>query len=359
MVKSGAVSLRGLKADAKVFDEFIFDVNTAYFEERGGYDFAKEFYAEAYRLAVKEAGGEEYVLSAIMHADERNKALSDEYGRDIFHYHLHVIYLPVVDKEVYYRKDLKDPELAGKYKETIKQVSHSKKWPRFKDESGKWVNEYSLLQDRYHEHMKAAGFTDFERGERGSTAEHLSVLEYKTQQEAERAAALAAVVSERQEAADALDMEIDQKEQTAAVIDKKVERQQERLDGLEKKVKVKEKTAVTFSDIEGMAKKTVFGGKIELAAADWETVSELAKGGILARAEVRDLTRQLDGAKKEISSLKAAFNRLYEETKDFREAVKSAPKRVMDFLRDIISRDHEHRETERAAKKQKKNEHDR
>ena len=152
MVKSGAVSLRGLKADAKVFDEFIFDVNTAYFEERGGYDYAKEFYAEAYKLAVKEAGGEEYVLSAIMHADERNKALSDEYGRDIFHYHLHVIYLPVVDKEVYYRKDLKDPELAGKYKETIKQVSHSKKWPRFKDESGKfsyraWLEEIGSCRD--------------------------------------------------------------------------------------------------------------------------------------------------------------------------------------------------------------------
>jgi hypothetical protein len=27
-----------------------------------------------------------------MHADERNKALSDQLGRDIYHYHLHVIY---------------------------------------------------------------------------------------------------------------------------------------------------------------------------------------------------------------------------------------------------------------------------
>ena len=36
MVKEGTVSLRGLKKDAKVFDEMIFDVNTAYFEHHGG-----------------------------------------------------------------------------------------------------------------------------------------------------------------------------------------------------------------------------------------------------------------------------------------------------------------------------------
>ena len=36
LVEEGAVSLRGLKPDAKVFDEMIFDVNTAYFEQHGG-----------------------------------------------------------------------------------------------------------------------------------------------------------------------------------------------------------------------------------------------------------------------------------------------------------------------------------
>ena len=97
MVDAGTVSLRGLKPDAKVFDELVFDVNSAYFEERGGYDYAKQFFTEAYNLAVKEAGGEQYILSAVLHADERNKALSEQHGRDIFHYHLHVVYLPVVD----------------------------------------------------------------------------------------------------------------------------------------------------------------------------------------------------------------------------------------------------------------------
>ena len=36
LVEEGSVSLRGLKPDAKVFDEMIFDVNTAYFEQHGG-----------------------------------------------------------------------------------------------------------------------------------------------------------------------------------------------------------------------------------------------------------------------------------------------------------------------------------
>ena len=67
------------------------------------------------------------------------------------------------------------------------------------------VNAYSLLQDHFYEHMREAGFLGFERGERGSTAEHLSVLEFKAKQEAERAAAMTAEVEQKQETAAALD----------------------------------------------------------------------------------------------------------------------------------------------------------
>ena len=35
--------------------------------------FARQFFADAYNLAVKEAGGEEFVLSAVLHADEKTK----------------------------------------------------------------------------------------------------------------------------------------------------------------------------------------------------------------------------------------------------------------------------------------------
>jgi hypothetical protein len=149
-----------------------------------GYDFARVFYAEAYKMAVAEVGDEKYILSAVLHADERNKGLSEKLGRDVYHYHLHVVYIPVVQKEIKWTKKCKDKSLIGKVKDVINQVNHSKKWACEKElgEDGKerLVYSYSKLQDRYHDHMKAAGFDGFERGNVGSTAEHLSVLDYKT-----------------------------------------------------------------------------------------------------------------------------------------------------------------------------------
>ena len=189
LIEERTVSLRGLKQDAKVFDEMIFDVNTAYFEEHGGYDYACRFYEEVFRFAQKEYGPEN-IVSAVMHADELNTAVSEQLGYPVYHYHLHVVALPVVDKEICYSKRCKDPELAGKVKEVIRQISHSKKWASQKvaDEEGKThlIKSYSLLQDRFFEHMRDAGFEDFERGERGSTAQHLSVTEFKVKKEMER-----------------------------------------------------------------------------------------------------------------------------------------------------------------------------
>ena len=45
-------------------------------------------------------GGEQYLLSAVMHADERNRAMSEALGEDVYHYHLHVVYIPVVEKQI-------------------------------------------------------------------------------------------------------------------------------------------------------------------------------------------------------------------------------------------------------------------
>ena len=30
----------------------------------------------------------------VMHADERNRAMSEALGEDVYHYHLHVVYIP-------------------------------------------------------------------------------------------------------------------------------------------------------------------------------------------------------------------------------------------------------------------------
>lgn len=128
MRSDGVISTRGLKADAEKFGELIFDVNSAYFFNHGGYEFAKQFYADAYKAAIKIVGGEQYILSAVMHADERNRAMSDALGQDVYHYHLHVVYIPVVEKQILWTKRCKDKSLVGTVKETIQQVSMSKKW---------------------------------------------------------------------------------------------------------------------------------------------------------------------------------------------------------------------------------------
>ena len=53
MRSDGVISTRGLKADAEKFGELIFDVNSAYFFNHGGYEFAKQFYTDAYKAAIK------------------------------------------------------------------------------------------------------------------------------------------------------------------------------------------------------------------------------------------------------------------------------------------------------------------
>ena len=97
MEADGIISTRGIKEDAFRYGELIFDVNSAYFFNHGGYDFAKQFYHDAYQAAIKIVGGEQYILSAVMHADERNRAMSEALGQDVYHYHLHVVYVPVVE----------------------------------------------------------------------------------------------------------------------------------------------------------------------------------------------------------------------------------------------------------------------
>ncbi len=169
MLADGTISDRGLKPDTKVFGELVFDVNTAYFENHGGYEYAKQFFEDAFHFAKREIGSP-YILSAVMHADERNSGLSTELGRDVYHYHLHVIYIPVVDKAVKWTARCKDKSLVGTTKEVIHQISNSKKWAfaPLLDEQGKQVfsksgkpkmiPSYSLLQDSFFEHMREAGY---------------------------------------------------------------------------------------------------------------------------------------------------------------------------------------------------------
>jgi len=333
MVEDNTISLRGLKPDAKVFDELVFDVNTEYFDRNGGYEYAKSFFEEAYRCAVEEIGGEQYVLSAVMHADERNKAESERLGRDVFHYHLHVVYVPVVDKEVKWSKRYSNPELVGKVKEVIKQVSHSKKWPRFKTEKV-WINSYSLLQDRYHDHMKEAGFAGFERGERGSTAEHLETLDYKIKQDKARV--------------DALETMVEKKQETVANLDNKAESKKKQLAELKEKTAAAEKVVAEIEEIEKLGhNRTLFGG-VTISADFWAKVLNLTKEALNSREIISRLRKKVKESAPKINELerqleaKKAERPSMNDTLRYHQANIRAPHRMAETISDIMRNPPEH-----------------
>lgn len=320
LIAAGTVSLKGLKPDATVFDEMIMDVNTDYFEQNGGYEYACRFYEEAFHFAEK-IYGKDNIISAVMHADELNVAMAEKYGRPIYHYHLHIMALPVVDKEVRWTKRCKDPELVGKVKEVIHQVSHSKKWRSEKavDENGNPIlnskgkqiyhASYSVLQDKFFEHMQGAGYAGFVRGERGSTAENLTSLEYKIMQDQKRLTELS----------------------------EKIANEQVRYDD-------NHNAFMAFAEIDDSGKKSITG-KFTVSAEDYKKLTALAKRSYAAESDVRKLrdenrylSDQVWTLKSEISRLKAALSELTEKCKPYLEALKVAPKAVKEFINGILER---------------------
>ena len=235
------ISTWGQKPDSTKFCELIFDVNSAYFYNNGGYEFAKQFYADAYEAAVKIVGGEQFILSAVMHADERNRAMSEALGEDIYHYHLHVVYVPVVEKQILWSKRCKDPALIGTVKETVMQVSRSKKWDskQMLDDHGEPMltasgkkmlkKSYSVLQDDFYNHMVEAGYTDLQRGERGSTEEHLTVTQFKVKQEKQRLADISAAKVEALDDLEKLAEEEKQKQDSIAQLNEQADAAQARV----------------------------------------------------------------------------------------------------------------------------------
>ena len=315
MVKNGQISTRGLKANAKIYNELVFDVNSLYFEENGGYEFAKSFYEKAYNFAEKEMGTEN-ILTAVLHADELNTALTEEFGKEIYHYHLHVIAIPVVQKEIKYSKRCKDKSLVGKTKEVINQVSHSKKWkseqavdgnstPLY-DEKGKpiLIKSYSLLQDRFFNYMFDNGNRGFVRGNKGSTAEHLENL------------------------------------------DKKKKKDKERLKEISNKIEEKE---ATFDDImkfdkqikgvSDLGKHKRFSKKIELEPQDYEDLVNYAKKGIVADKEIYERDTRIENLRNTLNRWIEKYDGLLEKTKDYFHAIKHAPQRVADFFKSLFDKE--------------------
>ena len=356
MIADGVISTRGLKADAVKYGELLFDVNSAYFHNHGGYEYAKQFYADAYKAAVEIVGGEQYILSAVMHADERNRAMSEALGEDVYHYHLHVVYIPVVEKQILWSKRCKDEALRGTVKEVITQVSRSKKWeskPVLGEDGNPMLNakgkkilksSYSVLQDDFFNFMRNAGYTDVERGERGSTEEHLTVTQFKVQAEQQRLEAVTGQVA--------------QAERRLENAKAATEKQKKKLEALQKETKTAKTVALTVQDIEAMGKKATFGNNITLTPDECRTLKDYAVSSFAEKAEKIKYKQKFEQAEKSAKTWKQRYDALHEQYQElkkkaqpFLDALEIASERVRAFLDVVLSRGKETQEHEHTARK--------
>ena len=155
----GNLRLHGEK-QSTVLCEFVITSDKEFFD-RIGKERTKKFFQDAYDFVTAKAGGEQYVLSAVVHMDEATP-------------HMHVAFIPVING-----KDRKG--------NPCKRINCSEFW--------KGRDSYSRLQDEYYDFITSRGY-DLERGEKGSTAEHLSVAEYKLKKTEEQLASMSEQIAE-------------------------------------------------------------------------------------------------------------------------------------------------------------------
>lgn len=248
----------------------------------------------------------------------------------------------------------------GTVKETIMQVSSSKKWqskPSL-DKNGNPMltakgkpilkKSYSDLQDDFFNAMRAAGYTDVQRGERGSTEEHLTVTQFKVQAEQERLEAVTGLVA--------------QAEQTLEDTQAAADRQKKRLAVLQKETKTAKAAALTIQDIEAMGKKNALTGNISLTPQECDTLRQHAINGIAARADNKRLKEKLASAEQSATIWKQRFealNEKYQELKKkaqpYLDALEIASERVRAFLNAILARGRQQQEHSQPAHNRQQN----
>ena len=279
-------------------------------------------------------GCEQYILSAVMHADEINRAMTEALGREVYHYHLHVVYVPVVEKQILWSKRCKDKALVGTVKETVMQVSRSKKWaskPLLDDagepvlqKNGKPVlkKSYSILQDDFFNYMRAAGYTDVERGERGSTEEHLTVTQFKVQREQERL--------------DTLTAQADEQAQSLAKTCQTLSKKEKELAAVQKKTTLTKEALIHVRDLDYIGKRT-FLGNYSLTEEEFSMLKKQADHGYMMDVENRRLKEELSAAKKEAARWSNKYHDLWYDVKPYLDALHRAPELVRGFLEKILA----------------------
>jgi hypothetical protein len=149
--------------------------------------------------------------------------------------------------------------------------------------------------------MKAAGYDDIERGERGSTREHLEVMEYKTQQEAKR-------LADKQAKVAAADAELD-------TTNKNITTANKQLANLDKDLKAIQGKVLTAKEIEQIPvkiSKPMFGNAetASVPREDWENVKKTALSQANKESDYRKAKNENAAMKKEKSAWQAEVKEL-------------------------------------------------
>ena len=135
---------------------------------------------------------------------------------------------------------------------------------------------YSVLQDDFFRYMRDAGYEDVERGERGSSEEHLTVTQFKVQQE-----------------------------QQVATLGRQIE-----------KIQNQQVNVAAIEKIE--AKSVPFSNKVAVEREDFEHLSTLAKKYVAAEKKESKLQKALDAANRLIARLKAEIAGLKQELSEYK-----------------------------------------
>ena len=130
---------------------------------------------------------------------------------------------------------------------------------------------YSVLQDDFFHFMRASGYTDVERGVRGSTEEHLTVTQFKVQAEQQRL--------------DAVAVQVAQAEQTLSAAEAAVQKKAKELKSLQSQTREQRTVALTVGEIQSMGKKNPITGNISLTPQECDTLKSYAVNSITVKAD--------------------------------------------------------------------------
>ena len=165
-------------------------------------------------------------------------------------------------------------------------------------------------------------YTDVERGERGSTEEHLTVTQFKVQREQERL--------------DALTAQADEQAQTLAKTCQTLSKKEKELAAVQKKTTLTKEALIHVRDLDYIGKRT-FLGNYSLTEEEFSKLKNQADHGYMMDVENRRLKEELSTAKKEAAHWGQKYHELWYEVKPYLDALHRAPELVRGFLEKILA----------------------